>query len=172
MILKPIFTSILAAALAACAASTPVTDTGTPDPSVRTSASASGESVRWSGSLQPAQQRTGGLGPTGQNKTFGNVMLVSRGPERMAVEISLSTPLQGSTSLSWALVPGQCGSAAMPLVGIERFPVIEVGNNGRGQLNAEMSLALPASGTFHVNIYWPGGQQLSDVMTCGNLRKR
>jgi|SRR5687768_9184253 len=173
MILKPISTSILFASLAACASSTPVAETGTPAPAATPAASAStsGDVVRWSGSLQPREARTGGLGPTGQAKAFGNVTLVSRGPERMAVEISLSTPLSGSTSLSWALIPGRCGSAAMPIVGFERFPVIEVSNNGRGQLNTEMALALPTSGSYHVNIYWPGGQQLSDVMTCGNLRK-
>lgn len=169
MIFRPVSKSILLAGLAACAASTPVADTGTPAPATTGSV---GESVRWSGTLQPREQRTGGLGPTGQNKTFGNVTLMSKGAERISIEISLSTPLQGATSLSWALVPGRCGSSALPVAQVGRFPVIEVGNNGRGQLSAEMALDLPASGAFHVNIYWPGGQQqANDVMTCGNLRR-
>ncbi len=33
-----------------------------------------------------------------------------------------------------------------------------------------MSLTLPEDGTFHVNVYWQGSQ-LSDVMTCANLKK-
>jgi len=157
--------------LAACATTKPVAGTGDTMPTTSTSVSASDGSVRWSGSLQPTQQRTGQIAPTGQSKAFGNVMLASKGPERTSVSISLSTPLQNSTSLNWALLPGRCGSGAMPLVGIERFPVIEVGTNGRGQLNGEMSLGLPATGTYHVNVYWGTGQQLSDVMTCANLRK-
>lgn len=155
--------------LAACATAVPVTDSGSATPAG--SVSAPGGSVRWSGSLQPTQQRTGGLGPTGQNKTFGSVMLTSKGPDRMAIMISLSTPLQNSTTLNWAMLTGRCGSGSLPLVGIEQFPVIDVGTNGRGQVNGEMALELPASGTFHVNVYWAGGRQLSDVMTCANLRR-
>ncbi len=97
--------------------------------------------------------------------------LTSRGAGRAAVSIALSTPLQGSTALNWGVLPGRCGSGALPIVGIERFPAIDVGNNGRGQLDIEMALDLPTDGSYHVNIYWAGGQQLSDVMTCANLKK-
>lgn len=173
MNLKPLRAPVLLLGFAACATTKPVADTGAatgaaPAPSATISA---GETVRWTGSLQPMQQRSGGLGPTGQNKAFGSVTLSSRGPERTAISIQVSTPLQGSASLNWAILPGRCGSGALPIVGIERFPVIDVGNNGRGQLENEMSLGLPTSGAYHVNIYWAGGQQLSDVMTCANLRK-
>jgi hypothetical protein len=117
------------------------------------------------------QQQTGGLGPTGQNKAFGTVRLSSKGTSRTAISITLSTPLSSAASLNWAVLPGRCGTGSLPLVGVERFPVIEVGNNGRGQLDGDMSLELPQSGTYHVNVYWSSGQQLSDVMTCANLRK-
>jgi len=117
------------------------------------------------------QQQTGGLGPTGQNKAFGNVRLSSKGTSRTAISITLSTPLSSAASLNWAVLPGRCGTGSLPLVGVERFPLIEVGNNGRGQLDGEMSLELPQNGTYHVNVYWSSGQQLSDVMTCANLRK-
>lgn len=85
--------------------------------------------------------------------------------------ISLSTSLQNSTSLNWAVLTGRCGSGSLPILGVEQFPVIDVGTNGRGQLNGEMALALPASGAFHLNVYWSGGRQLNDVMTCANLRR-
>ena len=54
---------------------------------------------------------------------------------------------------------------------MERFPALDVGNNGRGQLDTEMALELPTSGAYHLNIYWETGQQLSDVMTCANLKQ-
>ena len=171
MNLKPLRAPVLLLGFAACATAKPVADTGAPTPSSTVSSGGSGGTIRWTGSLQPMQQRSGGLGPTGQNKAFGSVSLRSIGPERTAITISVSTPLQGSASLNWAILPGRCGSGTLPLVGIERFPVIDVGNNGRGQLDAEMSLGLPENGAYHVNIYWAGGQQLSDVMTCANLRK-
>lgn len=170
MNLKSLCTPALLLGFAACATATPVADSGATVPA-SSSVSTSGGSIRWTGRLQPTQQRLGGLGPTGQNKTFGNVTLTSMGPERTAIAISLSTPLQNSTALTWAVLPGQCGSGTLPLVGIERFPVINVSTNGRGDLNNEMALALPASGTYHVNVYWSTGQQLSDVMTCANLRR-
>jgi len=117
------------------------------------------------------QQTSGGLGPTGQNKAFGTVKLSSKGTARAQVSITVSTPLSNAASLNWAVLSGRCGSGSLPLVGVERFPVIEVGNNGRGQLEGEMALDVPTSGTYHVNIYWGSGQQISDVMTCANLRK-
>lgn len=169
MTLKRLYVPFLLLGAGACATATPVAETGT---TVSTKASASSSnSIRWSGTLQPTQQRTGTALPTSQNKAFGTVTLTSRGSERTAVSISLSTPLQNSTSLSWALHPGRCGSGSPSLVGRERFPMIDVSGNGRGQLNNEMVLALPETGTYHVNIFWGQGQALSDVMTCANLHR-
>ena len=172
MNLKPLCAPVMLLGFAACATAKPVDDTGAaPTPTSSVQSGSSGAPVRWTGSLQPMQQRSGGLGPTGQNKAFGNVALSSKGSDRTAISISLSTPLQGSSALSWAILPGRCGSGALPIVGIERFPAIDVGNNGRAQLDTEMALELPSNGAYHVNIYWAGGQQLSDVMTCANLKK-
>ena len=171
MNLKPLCAPVILLGLAACATAKPVDDAGAPAPTASVSSGSSGAPIRWTGSLQPMQQRSGGLGPTGQNKAFGNVSLSSKGSDRTAISISLSTPLQGSAALSWAILPGRCGSGALPIVGIERFPAIDVGNNGRAQLDTEMALELPTNGAYHVNIYWAGGQQLSDVMTCANLKK-
>lgn len=159
-------------AVTACASSKPTTDSaaGVPTASVSTSGAPTGP-VTWTGSLQPMQQTSSGLGPTGQNKAFGTVKLTSKGTSRTAISITVSTPLSNAASLNWAVLPGRCGSGSLPLVGVERFPVIEVGSNGRGQLENEMSLELPQTGSYHVNIYWASGTQLSDVMTCANLRK-
>ena len=171
--MKPrlLFLPASVAMVAACASSKPVTDSAASVPTASVSTSGSSGPVVWSGSLQPMQQQSGGLGPTGQNKAFGSVRLSSRGPARTAISITVSTPLSNAASLNWAVLPGRCGTGSLPLVAIERFPLIEVGNNGRGQLDGEMALELPQSGAYHVNVYWASGQQLSDVMTCANLRK-
>lgn len=171
MKLRLLFLPASVAMVSACASSKPVTDSSPAVPTTNVSSSGSTGPVVWSGSLQPMQQQTGGLGPTGQNKAFGTVRLSSKGTSRTAISITLSTPLSSAASLNWAVLPGRCGTGSLPLVGVERFPVIEVGNNGRGQLDGDMSLELPQSGTYHVNVYWSTGQQLSDVMTCANLRK-
>jgi len=171
MIPKPFRAPAMLLGLVACATTKPVADSGSTAASPAASVSSGSQVIRWSGSLQPTQQVTAGVGPTGQNKAFGTVVLTSKGPERMTAVISISTPLQGSTSLRWAILPGRCGTGSLPIVAVERFPMIEVASNGRAQLNNEMSLALPESGSYHVNVYWAGGSQLSDVMTCANLRR-
>lgn len=127
--------------------------------------------VRWSGNLQPTTARSGGLEPQLQTKAFGTVSLTASGPrlDRTKVNLTVSAPVNESAILRWAVLPGRCGSGNMPLAAVEQFPPIEVGRNGRGQVDAEIPVALPATGALHVNVYWRG-QQLSDVMTCANLK--
>lgn len=108
--------------------------------------------------------------PTSQNKAYGTVHLSQAGPGRTRVRLTVSSPIQNSTTLQWAIHTNRCGSGTLPIVGVERFQVIEVGTSGRGELDAEMPLTLPETGTFHVNVYL-GGQQLNNVLTCGNLRR-
>src|SRR3712207_9348973 len=58
---------------------------------------------------------------------------------------------------------------ALPISGFEQFPVIEMGSNGRGQLDAEIPMTLPTTGTYHVNVYW-SGHQIADVLTCADRK--
>lgn len=164
--------AVAALALAGCASS------GTSSPAAgatpdATASVASGTVQRWSGALNPTQQRTGNLAGGDRARAFGNVVLTKSPSDenRMIASISLTAPETNSvTGLQWALLPGRCGSGAVPLTNVERFPPIDMGSGGRGSLTAEVPLALPTSGTYHVNIYWPGGSQLENVMTCANLR--
>jgi hypothetical protein len=127
---------------------------------------------RWTGNLTPTNQRTGAVtgGGAGQARAFGTVLLTvaESSPQRTRARITLTSPVN-SVQLRWALLPGRCGSGAMPVMAVELFPLLDIGTNGRGQLDAEVPLTLPESGSYHVNVYW-AGQQLSDVMTCTNLR--
>lgn len=86
----------------------------------------------------------------------------------MRVQLSLSTHLNNAESLQWAVVPGRCGSNMLPIVALTRFPQIEVGPNGRADLDFEIALAMPATGNFHVNVYFRG-TTIQNVLTCGNL---
>lgn len=153
------------------------TETATAAPAEDSKSSASRQ-IAWSGSLQPMQERTGYAAPTKQQKAYGTVRLepTARDLNRTAVSIVISTPIQEPTMLRWAIVPGRCGSAALPVVGYEQFPMLEVGTNGRGQLNVELPLALPYDGVFHVAVYrgdqsQPGSARLQDVLTCANLKR-
>lgn len=159
------------AALSGCASAPPAVDTGTQGSGDRAAAiGAAATTIRWSGNLQPTQQRTGMAAPTSQNKAYGSVFLAQIGPERTRVRLNVSTPAQSSRVMQWAIHTGRCGAGSLPIVGIERFPVIEIGTSGRGDLDMEMPLRMPETGSFHVNVYL-GGTNLNNVLTCGNLRR-
>jgi hypothetical protein len=128
--------------------------------------------LRWSGTFQPSQQQTGSLTPHSTNKTFGNVTLtrLNENPNSVRAKIELSTPLTDSRQVHWAVFDGRCASGTLPLLAIEQFPQINITNNGRGQLDADVPLALVTTGSYHVDVYWTTGRDQGDVMTCANLR--
>jgi hypothetical protein len=125
----------------------------------------------WSGSLQPTQQRTGSLAVTGQSKAFGTVVIrpAAGALRRMHVQLTVSVPTSGATQYRWALLPDRCGTGELPLIGFEQFPIIDIGSNGRGQIEADLPLELSANSTYHVNVY-SSGQQLDNVVTCANMK--
>lgn len=133
---------------------------------------ASIETVKWSGSFQPIQQQSGSLTPRGTNKTYGTVVLsrARSGPTRTRAEINLSTSLTTSALLHWSIAPSRCGASDLPLLGIDQFPAIEITNGGQGRLETEVPLTVPTSGTYHVDVYWGGGQDRGDVMACANVK--
>jgi len=171
MHLRHIGTAILAsAALAGCASAPPAVESAPPAASNDRAAamSAAGTPTRWQGNFQPTQQRTGMAAPTSQNKTTGSIFLAQAGPDRTRVRITVATDLRNASQMQWAIVSGRCGSGALPIVSVQRFPVIEIGGGNRGELDMEMPLTLPTSGSFHANVY-NGGTQLNNVVTCANL---
>jgi hypothetical protein len=68
------------------------------------------------------------------------------------------------------VLPGRCGTGSLPLLGFEQFPPLDVTSSGRGQMEVDISIPLPQSGTYHVNVYY-GGTELNNVLTCANLRR-
>ncbi|HMN10317.1 MAG TPA: hypothetical protein PKC83_16190 [Gemmatimonadaceae bacterium] len=129
--------------------------------------------IRWSGNFTPVQVRSSNVAMRIQSRIYGTVSLTSAdgAPERTRVRLSFTSQSGGNSfTVQWALVPGRCGSGGLPALPIDNFPMIEVGSDGRAQLDTELSLSLPESGEYHVNVY-SGGQELSNVITCANLKK-
>ena len=130
--------------------------------------------VRWTASLKPTGQRTGNLAAADKARAYGQVNLTTSvdDPNRTDVNLTVDVPSSAVNSLlPWAMLPGRCGSGDVPIMAIQRFQPIEVGGNGRGQLSSSLAMTLPEAGSYHINVYWPGGSQLSDVMTCGNMSR-
>jgi hypothetical protein len=129
--------------------------------------------IRWSGNFQPVQIRSSNVSIRIQSRIFGTAELASLegNPSRSRARLRFTVQTtSGSFMTQWAVLSGRCGSGSLPLLPIENFPVIEVGNNGRAQLDDEVALELPQTGEYHVNVYL-GGQNLENVITCANLKR-
>ncbi|CAN5159489.1 hypothetical protein BH09GEM1_BH09GEM1_32000 [soil metagenome] len=129
--------------------------------------------MRWSGSLQPTQQRSAEVTVTSQNRASGTLAIelpTSGGNmQRAHVTLSVAIPQLAGNQMKWAILPDRCGSGDLPLIGFQLFPLLEIGSNGRAELKADLPLDLVANNAYHINVY-NGGQQLTDVFACGNLR--
>jgi len=173
MHLRHISSAALAAALSACATPPAVDPSPSPvnDPAAMAIAAAS---LRWTGNLQPTQSQTGGAMVTDRQKAYGTVELtVPRDrPTRTHARLTVSAPAAYlHASLRWGIYPGHCGSGAPPVVPAEVFPIIEMSSNGQGSINQEIAFEMPQEGALHVNVLHGGGSQLSNVLTCANLRR-
>jgi hypothetical protein len=167
-------TPLVALAALSCAAGTRAVGQTTPMPRSNDHAeaiAAAGVPVRWQAILQATQQRTGGVAPTVRNRSTGYVFLSPAGSERTRVRLTVSTTGYDGSALQWAIIPGRCGSDMIPIAPVERFPIIDVGPNGRGEVDMELAITMPATGYYHVSVFRGGGYQLSNVLTCGNLTR-
>ena len=101
------------------------------------------------------------------NRASGRFSISEAGREIAKVQLSLSTGLREPASLQWAIVQGRCKSRMAPITSAELFPVLDVGPDGRAELDVETALALPA-GELSLNVYL-GGTSHDDILACGNL---
>jgi hypothetical protein len=130
--------------------------------------------LRWSGSLLPTQGRTAEVQVTSQHRASGTLSIevpstLTNNMQRARVTLSIALPELAGNQLRWAVLPDRCGSGDLPMIGFEQFPLLEIGSNGRGELKVDLPLELIANNSYHINVY-NGGQQLTDVFACGNLR--
>jgi hypothetical protein len=90
---------------------------------------------------------------------------------RSRVRISFTSQSGGTSCIAQcAPLEGRCGTGSLPVIAIDNFPNIEVGSNGRAQLDTEIALGDSPAGEYHINVY-VGGQQLESVITCANLKR-
>lgn len=126
-----------------------------------------------SGSFTPVQVRSSGVSMRTQSRIYGTVDLtdIEGTSPRSRVRLTFTSQTGGTSyTAQWALLQGRCGAGSLPIIAIDNFPMIEIGSNGRAQLDAEIAVGVPTSGEYHVNVY-VGGQQLDNVITCANLKR-
>lgn len=174
MRLHLVSTPIVALAALSCAAGTRAAGQSAPVPRSNDRAEAMAAArvpVRWQAMLQATQERTAQVTPTVRNRTTGYLYLSQAGAERTRVRLTVSTTGHDGSALQWAIIPGRCGSDMMPIAPVERFPILDIGANGRGELDMELAITMPETGQYHVSVFRGRGSQLSNVITCGNLTR-
>ncbi len=157
--------AVVAAVLvfAACSHSAPNPDFATP-----LALEANG---RWTANIKPAtQDRLSARDSTG-GRSFGAAEWVQgKTPTTSSVFITF-TYAGAEHDLSWAILFGACSSASLPVAPISNFPEIDVSTNGgRGQASVSLSVELPTSGEYHIDVYKDRLGGLESVVGCGNMR--
>ena len=110
------------------------------------------------------------------NRASGTVRLTPKpgDNQRTKVAISVTVVDNAGATMAWGIFPGRCGSGSglgLPLVPPSSLPSLEANRSGAATLTTEIALALPSSGTYHLNVFWKTStSDLSEVATCANLR--
>ena len=128
---------------------------------------------RWSGSFKQSSNSAviGAELSRARSTGYGSITLTpvpdQRG--RVKVDLSVNTSLSGA-QIAWAVFEGPCNSPSPPVLAVNEFPTIEIGNNGNGIVRHELPMTLDSRATYHANVYWSGrATDVSNVMLCTNL---
>jgi len=160
-----IILAAIGAGVLACSATAPVKGPGEPAGSV-----SSGRGPAWTASIRGVTQSRFNVPDSSREKSYGSLRWSPGNPPTLST-VNLVFSYGGSErELSWAILFEGCGSASLPLNPISTFPELEVGNSGHVELNVTLSLQLPPSGAYHIEIYRDRRGGAESVVACGNLR--
>jgi len=165
--------ALVSTALAGCA-SAPQT-TPAPQPANTQSATGYPTMKRWTGTLTPSQSYNAAAVSSNRQNAYGHVDLevLPSNPMLTHVTITVSVPAEpGLDYLGWGISQGNCGSGNPPVLSLSAFPVIQLSANSQGKADAKIPFVLPDNGIYHLNVFHGAGTQLSNVMTCAQLRRR
>ena len=151
--------------LGGCAKTTPVD--GAPSPAASENA---GENARWTANLQSVTQSRGEVVQTTRDRSYGSATWTrGMGPSLSNINVVFTYAGQERT-LAWAILPGSCGTPALPIIPMSNFPELNIGGGGRAQVTTSLPLEFPVSGTYHIDIYRDRRQGADALVACGNLR--
>lgn len=71
--------------------------------------------------------------------------------------------------LTWGIFVGRCRSASVPIVPVSSFPEIEL-TGGTVRVQAQLSLELPHTGQYHLNVYRDRSAEESTLVACGDFK--
>jgi hypothetical protein len=151
--------------IGACSATVPTKGAGGPSGSV--------SSVReptWTASIRGVNASRYIVPDSSRERSYGSARWSAGNPPTLS-SVNLEFSYGGrERELSWAILYGACGTASLPVNPISTFPELEVGSSGRVEVNATLSVQLPTSGAYHIEIYRDRQGGTESVVACGNLK--
>jgi hypothetical protein len=151
--------------LTACSQTVPMNGAAEPAASV-----SSLREPGWTASIKSVTESHFNVADSTRDRSYGSAQW-SRGDRPTLSRVNLAFSYGGTErELSWAILFGSCGTASLPLIPISNFPELEVGGGGHAQVDATLSLELPTSGTYHIDIYRDRRGGAESLVGCGNLK--
>jgi hypothetical protein len=119
--------------------------------------------TRWNGTLSTPADLAGALQIRGQAWMGADAKNADR--TRAFAEISNAAP--GGVH-PWHVHRGRCGQDQGIFGPADAYEPLEVDGDGRARANAELSVALPRTGSFFVNVH-ASRDNMKTIVACGNL---
>ena len=118
---------------------------------------------RWNGTLSSPPELAG----VSQIRGQGWMAADPKDQGKTLAHVELSNAVPGSRH-PWHVHRGKCGSDQGILGPADAYEPLKVEGNGRASENAELSIPLPRSGSYFINIH-AAPRNLSTIVACGNL---
>jgi hypothetical protein len=90
-----------------------------------------------------------------------------KNPDRSQAQVSLSNAVPGAEH-PWHVHRGRCGADQGIFGSADAYKPLKVGNKGRADSEAELSVPTPKTGEFFVNVH-ASAQNMRAIVACGNL---
>ena len=119
--------------------------------------------TRWNGTLSSPPE-LGGVSAIGGQGWMG-ADPKEQGETRAHVEISNAVP---GGQHPWHVHRGQCGADQGIFGPADAYKPLKVEGDGRAQGNATLSVALPRSGSYFINVH-ASANNIKTIVACGNL---
>jgi hypothetical protein len=165
-------------AFAACASQPAVSSSPAPSPTPQTDSDQGGAVYpiikRWTGSLNPTRSYNASAVASERQNARGRVEVTvsPSAPTLSHVILTITVPNQpGLDAVGWGVSQGGCGSGNPTVLSPSNFPPIPIATNGGGKIDVRIPFVIPDNGSYHVDVFRGSGSQLSDVLTCGELRR-
>jgi hypothetical protein len=120
-------------------------------------------STRWNATLSAPPELAGVSDIRGQ----GWMAADPKDPGQTRAHVEVSNAVPGGQH-PWHVHRGQCGSDQGVFGPADAYKPLKVSGDGRASENATLSVSLPKSGSYFVNVH-ASAKNMSTIVACGNL---